>query len=241
MDQTDKEAIKALTEQIRYDEAYMAAMATSMDGMAKTIVDLSNRSQTLEHEWSRWNKWTSDNAVRLMQLEGRINEETNKERAFTIETFKAIDDYLDEKKLEERINRIDEMVAGHNFYMDHLYQVKPAEGYTIKSGFEAVAQQVLQLRQSVAQNEQILAQMSAGAAQTETAFVQISIFMEENRKEIQKHFDDVRSEVSVKIGEVQAKMDNIKAEYDSWSPPTAYPPGWEYPARSPAYRAPQFC
>ena len=84
LDQTDKEAIKALTEQIRYDEAYMAAMATSMDGMAKTIVDLSNRSQTLEHEWSRWNKWTSDNAVRLMQLEGRINEETNKERAFTI-------------------------------------------------------------------------------------------------------------------------------------------------------------
>ena len=54
--------------------------------------------------------------------------------------------------------------------------------------------------------------MSAGAAQTETAFVQISIVLEENRKEIQKHFDDVRSEVSVKIGEVQAKMDNIKVE-----------------------------
>ena len=143
MDQTNKKAIEALTEQIRHDEAYIAEMVKSMEGMAKAIVELSDRNRRLEHEWTRWNKWTSDNATRLMQLEGRINEDANKGRAFTIEKFKTIEDYMDKKKFEERINRIDEMLAGHSFYKDHLYQVKPSEGYTIKSGFTAVAQQVL--------------------------------------------------------------------------------------------------
>ena len=105
-----------------------------------------------------------------------------------------------------------------------MYQVKPSEGYTIKSGFEAVAQQVLQLKQGVAQNEQIIAQMSAGAAQTEMAFAQMSAVLKEIRNEIQKHLDNVRSEVSVKLGEVHDKMNNINVEINGGTPPPACPP-----------------
>ena len=86
-----------------------------------------------------------------------------------------------------------------------------------------MAQQVLQLKQSMAQHDQFATQMSAGAAQTETAVMQISTVLEENRKETQKHFDDVRSEVSVKLTEVNEKMGNIQAAFTGV--PSAYPPG----------------
>ena len=89
-----------------------------------------------------------------------------------------------------------------------------------------MAQQVLQLKQGVAQNEQIIAQMSAGAAQTEMAFAQMSAVLEESREDIQKHFDNVRSEVSVRLGEVHNKMNNIKVEISGGSPTPACPAGW---------------
>ena len=101
--------------------------------------------------------------------------------------------------------------------------MKPTEGYTIKSGFEAVAQQVPQLKQSMAQHDHFATQMSAGAAQTETAVMQISTVLDEYRKETQKHFDDVRSEVSVKLVEVNEKMSIIQAAFTGV--PSAYPPG----------------
>ena len=128
-----------------------------MAAMGKAIVELSDRSRASEHEQMRLNKWTADNPTRLMQLEGRVNEEVNKGQALTLEKFKATEDYMGKQTFEERINRIDELLgkqdfeeridrieellADHNFCVDHLYQVKPAEEYTINSGFEAVAQQ----------------------------------------------------------------------------------------------------
>ena len=224
---------------VRFDEAYLTEMVKSMSNMAQAIMELNKRNQTLEQECARWSKWSSDNAVRVMQIEGRINDEANKGQAFTLERFKAIEVYLDGKKFEERVNRMEEMVAGHNYYMDHLYQVKPAEGYTIKTGFEAIAQQVLEIKQNMTLNEQAVTQIAAGAAQTETVVMQISSALEDTRKDTQKQFDDVRSEVSVKITEVQYKMGNLQAEIAGV--PSAYPPGWERPARQQAPPASQFC
>ena len=199
LDQTEKKAIEALTEQIRHDEAYMTQMATFIEGMAKTIVELEDKCM-------RWNKWNSDTATRVIQIEGRINEDANRGQAFTLEKCKTIDEQckvlekqLVENKVVERINRIEEMVAGHNHHMDHLYRVKPAEGYTIKTNFEAIAQQVLEIKNDMALKEQILTQMTASNVQVETNFLQIASTLENARKDTQKQFDEVRSEASVKL------------------------------------------
>ena len=224
---------------VRMDEAYMAEMIKSMNGMAQAIVELNKRNQALEHEWSRWNQWTSDNALRLIQIEGRINEDANKGRTFAIDKCKEIENYLADKKFEERIDRLDEMVAGHNYYMDHLYQVKPAEGYTIKTGFEAIAQQVVEIKQKMALNEQIFNQVAAGAVQTDIVVTQISSALEGARADTQKQFDDIRSELSLKITEVHDSVGGIRAELSGV--PTAFPPGWERPARHPTQQPPQFC
>ena len=88
---------------VRFDEAYLTEMVKSMNNMAQAIMELNKRNQTLEQEcarwskWSsdmeqecaRWSKWSSDNAVRVMQIEGRINDEANKGQAFTLDKFKA--------------------------------------------------------------------------------------------------------------------------------------------------------
>ena len=80
--------------------------------------------------------------------------------------------------------------------------------------------------------------MSAGVAQTKMAFAQMSTILEESREETPKHFDNVRLEVSVRLGEVYDKMNNIKAEINSERLPPACPPGWERPSRSIVRQAP---
>ena len=81
---------------VRFNESYLIEMVESMNNMAQAIMELNKRNQTLEQEcarwskWSsdmeqecaRWSKWSSENAVRVMQIEGRINEEANKSQAF---------------------------------------------------------------------------------------------------------------------------------------------------------------
>ena len=56
---------------VRFDEAYLTEMVKSMNNMAQAIMELNKRNQTLEQECARWSKWSSDNAVRVMQIEGR--------------------------------------------------------------------------------------------------------------------------------------------------------------------------
>ena len=60
-------------------------------------------------------------------MEAHIKVSTVESKAFAAEICMRAEDYLIQQKFEERINRIDEMLAGHNFYVQNFYQIKPGK------------------------------------------------------------------------------------------------------------------
>ena len=123
-------------EQIRHNEAYVAEMSKYMTAMGKAIVELIERKKTLDQEQVRWSKWNADNAARVIQLEGHVSEDAKESKSFTTdrlkevmaftleaiqERLKAVEDYVNKQKCEERSSSIDDMLANHNFYVGHLW------------------------------------------------------------------------------------------------------------------------
>ena len=136
LDQSDRKAIEALMEQIRHNEAYVAEMSKYMTAMGKALVELMERKKTLDQEQVRWSKWNADNAARIIQLDGHVSEDAKESKSFTNERLKevmaftleaiqerlkAVEDYVNQQKCEERSSSIDDMLANHNFYVGHLW------------------------------------------------------------------------------------------------------------------------
>ena len=212
LEQSHQKAIEALTKQVRVDEEYMKDLGRIVDNLVLSC--------------DRSNKWHAENTSRILDVEGRVNEEFKEAKAYIKSKITEAATKMEVQEghlgaLGAAIEEQRKSLEQHQSYLRTLHEMKPEEEKTLFGLFKTLEEELLKI--NIAKADQVHVQ---------AAYHETKSMMKELNHDLRQDYGNMAEALTQKIEEIARGLAHTTAQLESNFPSVPdLPEGYERATR----------